>query len=435
MASECHDLPLNADFSHSPIRSFPPLSPCIRRIISNNIQASLRTALVWPVRRLEAVERSLSLLLSFRQGEDLMSYWLRYATVRSTLHSVVCLAVLACGGVLVVPFPCSIARADTLFSWVGSNIYSQDISGGPATLVQRVDPDGNPVTAYHSRSRFGSGLEVVGERLYMLEQNGWQTRVSSMDLDGRNYQWHQNFPNNSYYSGFATDGNQAFALNTETLQTERLGLSDGAWSSQGFVLSGPGGGMDIDSTNGTLYYGREERTLAPGFVAPGFLGRSALDGSNFERHDRNIRALSIDIPNEKIYWSSGAWDELWSGDLNLAPGNEFVSNASLLATLDGDGGTEGTGWAAEMVYHADTNRLFYSAWNKPYVYALDLDDNSISKFQFTGDLGTYVNGGIAIAVTSIPEPSTLALGGISVLGILIWRFQSRCAANRPTDAN
>ena len=74
-----------------------------------------------------------------------------------------------------------------------------------------------------------------------------------------------------------------------------------------------------------------------------------------------------------------------------------------------------------MVYHAATNRLFYSAWNMPYVYTLDLADNSLSQFQFTGDPGIYVNGGLAIAVTTIPEPSTLVLLACGSLGILLCR--------------
>ncbi|MFV2068744.1 MAG: PEP-CTERM sorting domain-containing protein [Pirellulales bacterium] len=301
------------------------------------------------------------------------------------------------------------APADTLFWWASSNIYRQDTAGGPATLIR---------SGPHSRSQRGSGLEVVGERLYMFEGSGL---VSSMDFDGQNYTPHHDYSRSQFYTGFATDGTYAYALNTDTMMTDRLDLSNGlVIPLSPFTIGGPGGGIDIDSANGKVYWGRETRTFAPTFTVPGFIGRSTLDGANFESHDRNIRALSVDIPNERIYWASGAWDELWSGDLSLAPGNDFISNATLLATTDRT--KEGTGSASEMVYHAGSNRLFYSAWNQPYIYTLDLADNSISKFQFTGDMGTYVNGGIAIAVTPIPEPSTLVLLAIGTVGLLL-----RCA--------
>ncbi|MFV2070691.1 MAG: hypothetical protein ACC645_27290, partial [Pirellulales bacterium] len=82
-----------------------------------------------------------------------------------TKRGVLLLIVLFC-------LPVGPAPADTLFWWASTNIYRQDVSGGPATLIR---------SAHHSRSQRGSGLEVVGERLYMFEGSGL---VSSMDFDG-----------------------------------------------------------------------------------------------------------------------------------------------------------------------------------------------------------------------------------------------------------
>jgi len=292
------------------------------------------------------------------------------------------------------------ASADFVFWWSGTDIYRQDVTGGPLTNIR---------SGVHATSQRGAGLKVVGDRLYMFESR-W---VSSMDFDGQDFTRHQQFPY-GFYSSFTTDGAYAFATDDEQYREVRLDLSDGTATNLPGLTGGPIGGMDIDTTNHVLYVGRETSTWLP---LSGSMSRTPVAGGGLETHERDVKALTLDIAGGRIFWSSGAWyDHLYAGELNMEPGDDFISNPTLLAVTDWSDPEQLTGGASEMAFHAGSNQVFYSAWNKRYGYVLDLDDNTLS--QFTDNLVYNLNG-----VSVSPEPSAMALLATGGVGLLLWSWR------------